>query len=138
MSKQKVVILDGTRPEDKHLDSILALLIDVLQQHNGTKIQKFTLQAIKINHCIGCFNCWLKTPGRCIHHDAGVDILRAIQDCTSLFFFSPIVFGGYSSELKKIVDRFLPMSLPFFKKAHGETHHLLRYPKSIRFFGIGV
>ncbi|MCI5223980.1 MAG: hypothetical protein D3924_15240, partial [Candidatus Electrothrix sp. AR4] len=134
---KKTVILDGTRHGEKHLDSILALLINVLRD-KGAAVQRFKLQDIKINHCIGCFSCWLKTPGRCIHADAGADILQAIQSSNTLIFFTPIVFGGYSSELKKIVDRFLPMALPFFSEVHGETRHPLRYPKSIRLLGIGV
>jgi len=135
---KKVIILDGARESDKDLDSILTLLIDVLQHQYKAKTKIFTLRNIKINHCIGCFNCFFKTPGRCIHTDAGTDILQAIVNSNTVIFFTPIVFGGYSSELKKIIDRFLPVALPFFRKSHGETHHPPRYPNFPRIIGIGI
>ena len=37
-------------------------------------------------------------------------------------FLTPIVFGGYSSELKKAVDRQLGVLLPFCNKIQGEVH----------------
>ncbi len=139
MPEKKVVILDGTRAEDKHLYSILALLIDVLHEDEGTEVQTFSLRDISLNHCIGCFNCWLKTPGECVHTaDAGAEILQAILNSDIVILFTPVVFGGYSSELKKIIDRFLPMVLPFFQKTYTETHHPQRYSTFPALIGIGV
>ncbi len=135
---KKTVILDGTRPHDKDLDSILALLTDVLHKHKGGKVQTFRLRDIKLNRCVNCFNCWIKTPGRCFHIDEGAEILQAILNSNTVILFTPVVFGGYSSELKRIIDRFLPLLLPFFKKSQGETHHPPRYSNLLHFIGIGV
>jgi multimeric flavodoxin WrbA len=137
MPHKKVIILDGTRPGDKHLNAILALLTEELECQ-GTKIQTFTLRNIQFNHCIGCFNCWIKTPGKCIHTDAGAEIIQSILHSDTLILFTPVIFGGYSSELKKITERFLPIVLPFFRQVHGETHHPPRYPTLSRFLGIGL
>ncbi|MDU9047682.1 MAG: flavodoxin family protein [Candidatus Electrothrix sp. Rat3] len=139
MSRQKTLILDGTRAEDGNLDSICNLLADFLLQDNGTKAERIKLKDIKINHCIGCFQCWTKTPGKCIYVDAGNDILEKFINSDTVILITPVVFGGYSSELKKIVDRLLPVALPFFKKTkHDETHHPPRYLLRPRFVGIGI
>src|SRR6185369_14797581 len=50
----------------------------------------------------------------------------------------PVSFGGYSSELKKAVDRWLPLGLPYLYQMHGEIHHTPRYPRYPRLVGIGV
>lgn len=134
----KTVILDGTRSEDKHLDPILTILTNVLHKRHNNQVQIFTLREIKLNPCIGCFNCFIKTPGRCLHSDAGANILREILHSDTVIFFTPVVFGGYSSELKKIVDRLLPVVLPFFVERHGETHHPPRYMNFPHIVGLGI
>ncbi|AQS08487.1 hypothetical protein CLOBY_05950 [Clostridium saccharobutylicum] len=32
-----------------------------------------------INGCLGCFNCWLKTPGRCIIEDSYTEMPKYIE-----------------------------------------------------------
>ena len=49
-----------------------------------------------------------------------------------------VTFGGYSSDLKKAVDRFIPLILPFFTKIHGEVHHKPRYDRYPIWVNIGV
>lgn len=137
MLNKNVVILDGTRSND-NFDELLELLFDVLRQNKSTIIETFRLRYFKIEHCIGCFDCWFKNPGRCIYTDAVDNILQRVLDSDTVIFFTPLVFGGYSSELKKIMDRFLPLILPFFTNIKGETHHLSRYGNIPRFVGIGI
>jgi hypothetical protein len=48
-----------------------------------------------------------------------------------------VTFGGYSSELKKAVDRLIPLNSPFFKKISGEVHHKPRYGRYPRILAIG-
>ncbi len=61
----------------------------------------------------------------------------AIQ-CDLLVFLTPVTFGGYSSELKKAVDRMIPLALPFFARVCGETHHKPRYERYPALLGVGV
>ncbi|MDP2861739.1 MAG: flavodoxin family protein, partial [Desulfobacterales bacterium] len=35
----------------------------------GAEVDVVNLREKKIKNCIGCFTCWTKTPGRCIHKD---------------------------------------------------------------------
>lgn len=138
MSK-KIVILNGARSADKHLSPILALLTDLLKTNIAAQVQIFSFSDITINQCIGCFHCWVNTPGQCIHTaDAGESILQAVLDSDILVLFTPVIFGGYSAELKRILDRFLPMALPFLQKMHGEVHHPRRYAAFPHIIGIGI
>jgi multimeric flavodoxin WrbA len=137
MPIEKVTILDGTRPGDKNLEPLLAVLKDQLKS-TGAEVQTFTLREIKLAHCIGCFGCWVETPGLCVEADAGREIAKTVSQSQTLILFTPITFGGYSSELKRMVDRLVPLALPHFTLFHGEVHHNPRYPDPPRLVGIGV
>ena len=137
MSNKKVVILDGTGNGDDYLVSPFSVLTDVLDNADSD-VQCYHLKEIKLAHCTGCFGCWIKTPGICVASDEGREIIQAIIQSDMTILFTPVTFGGYSSVLKIIVDRFIPLVLPFFGKYYGDIHHIPRYSSYPRFVGIGV
>jgi len=98
----------------------------------------FALAGMDIKACRGCFSCWVKTPGRCIIEDDQESILRAMAVSDLVIWLTPITFGGYSPELKKALDRIIPIILPFFNKVQGETRHPLRYAFRRRLLAIGT
>lgn len=137
MAVGNVVILDGTKSDDRDLAPVLDVLTDVIQC-NAAEVQTYTLRNINLGYCIGCFGCWLETPGICIQHNAVRDVARAIIRSDMTVLFTPVTFGGYSSELKRMVDRFIQFALPYFGRYHGESHHLPRYTRFPKLVGIGV
>lgn len=102
------------------------------------EVKAFTLAGMDIKACRGCFSCWVKTPGRCVIEDDQESILRATAESDRVIWLTPVTFGGYSPELKKALDRIIPIILPFFGKVRGETHHPLRYPLRRRLLVIGT
>jgi len=80
-------------------------------------------------NCVGCFGCWIKTPGECVIKDRCGEISKDYMNSDVVIIFTPILWGGYSYNIKKFMDRNIGCSLPFFRKKHGETHHELRYDK---------
>ncbi|NEQ43368.1 MAG: hypothetical protein F6K00_07320 [Leptolyngbya sp. SIOISBB] len=137
MLKQKVVLLDGRLEGDESLSPILDLLINELHDSNAT-VKIFSLRDIKMGSCVGCFGCWIQTPGLCLERDAGRDIVQAVIQSDMTILFTPVTFGGYSSEIKKSLDRWIPLDLPDFYIDHGEVHHQPRYAQYPRLVGIGV
>lgn len=111
MVNQKVVLLDGRGAGDDDLIPVLDTLMDELQS-SGAKVQTFPLKDVKMGSCIGCFGCWLKTPGICVEPDAGRDIAQAVVQSDVTILLTPVTFGGYSSEIKKSQDRWIPLVLP--------------------------
>jgi hypothetical protein len=65
-------------------------------------------------------------------------ILSQILSSDVVVLAGRISFGGYSAVLKRIVDRILPVLLPFFRKTYGDTHHPARYSRMPRLVAVGV
>jgi NADPH-dependent FMN reductase len=134
---RKIALLDGSQAGEEDLASAYAVLSDLLNQA-GAEVRIFPLRELKLAHCIGCFACWLETPGVCRFRDAGQEIAQAVMQCDTVTLFSPVSFGGYAPQLKLMVDRFLPTLLPYFGVYHGEVHHRPRYARYPRWVGVGV
>jgi multimeric flavodoxin WrbA len=137
MSVRNVVIVDGAASCDKDLSPILSVLSEVLEG-DGAQVKTFPLREMKLAHCLGCFACWVETPGMCVEADAGREIAKAIIQSDTTVLVTPVTFGGYSPELKKMEDRFIQLISPFFQVDHGEVHHPPRYAHRPRLMMVGV
>ena len=133
----KTIVLNGSEGDDKVLDAVSNIIVDELTSV-GWEVESLILREIDIQHCVGCFGCWVQTPGVCVIDDDGRDVTRAIIQSDLVIYLTPVTFGGYSSQLKKALDRSIGLILPFFKKIDGEVHHQPRYERYPRMMGVGV
>ena len=58
----KAVIFDGAKEGDLAIDAIETSLINQLSEH-GWEVETLRLRTLQIAACLGCFGCWIKTPG---------------------------------------------------------------------------
>ena len=89
----------------------------------GAEIDHLLLSDKKIHHCIGCFNCWVKTPGKCVFED---DMTSLIPKMNSdiLVYASPLYVDNITGLLKNFIDRLVPLASPYFEKdKNGECVH---------------
>jgi multimeric flavodoxin WrbA len=134
----KALVLNGSKTEKEAVNSVSDYLVDFLRTNNY-EVDVMVLRDEKIASCLGCFGCWLNTPGECVIKDAGSDLPRKVIQSDCVFLLTSVTFGMYSSELKKALDRFpCPVLLPFFKRINGEIHHAPRYDKYPSLVAIGV
>lgn len=84
-----------------------------------------------IRHCIGCFGCWTKTPGKCIIHDGyeGTGVLMG--KCTEMIMISRCYYGSVSPFVKMVQDRAISYIQADFVIRKGEMHHKRRYKNVI-------
>jgi multimeric flavodoxin WrbA len=134
----RAVILNGAHKDEKALDSIHEIIVDELTGI-GCEVTSYPLRKHRIGHCVGCFGCWVKTPGICRFSDDAREIAKQFIQSDLSVLFTPVIFGGYSAELKKALDRaLLCLVSPFFMKINGEVHHKPRYVRYPRLMGVGV
>ncbi len=112
-------------------------MLELELENKGWNVEIYRLCDEKIATCTGCYGCWLKTPGLCVIKDMGQEIVGKVIKSDLLILLSTLTFGGYSFHLKKVVDRFIPLVLPFFAEIDGEIHHQPRYEKNPKFLAVG-
>lgn len=125
----KVLILNGNpKSELSKFDQYLVTLTQVLQSKGSDwDVQLLNLRELKLHDCIGCYSCWLKTPGICCFKDDQETILKEYIASDVVLFASPVVMGFSSSLLKRVKERLLPMVHPFLCITGDRTGHLRRY-----------
>ncbi len=82
---------------------------------------------LEIKYCNGCFGCWIQTPGLCAQKDSMPEVLQKVMNSDLLVYITDVKVGFVSSELKKVLDKTIPLIHPFFDILHGEIHHKGRY-----------
>ncbi len=131
------VILNGMYKDDSFIPKINEFISEELNKHesNGETI---ILNEKDIKPCLGCFKCWIQTPGICIIDDYAREVAKKMIQADNLIYLTPVHFGGYSSELKKALDRSICLMLPFFRVYKEEIHHETRYDKYPNLIVIGT
>jgi multimeric flavodoxin WrbA len=132
----KTLILDGSPADDLTGLQIAGILKEILAAR-GHEAEHIVLRDKTIGNCNGCFQCWLKTPGICVIDDDNREISRKFIECDQVIMLTPVTFGVYSPELKKMADHLIPNTSPFFTRVYGETHHRQRYETYPGFVTIG-
>jgi hypothetical protein len=133
----RAVILNGSRHGDQ-ASAVLHGLVAAELVARGWRVEPFVLRDLDIAYCVSCFGCWERNPGECLVDDAARDVARFIIGSDLVVYLTPVTFGGYSSQLKKAVDRIICLLHPFFIRVRGETHHMARYQRYPRLLGLGV
>jgi len=127
----RIFLVDGNPYEENRafLERFEALQ-DFLASR-GHRVEVTHLAGKNISGCVGCFSCWLKTPGICIFKDDHVDFLRSLLSTDLVLFTSPLILGFPSGLLKTSIDRFIPNALPYIElDERGECRHPRRYDKN--------
>jgi multimeric flavodoxin WrbA len=82
---------------------------------------------VEVKNCLGCYACWNKTPGKCVLKDEMNDILPKLISADTITWSFPLYYFGIPGNLKTIIDRQLPLNLPFMAKAKESGGHPSHY-----------
>ncbi|MEZ4812766.1 MAG: flavodoxin family protein [Caldisericia bacterium] len=116
----KVVVIHGSpRRKNSATYKIADHIVNGMKKKNSD-VEEFFLADMKINHCVGCFTCWTKTPGKCIHNDDMEQILESIKKADLVIHASPLYYFDVTGLFKNFTDRQLPLIQPYLVD-HGDT-----------------
>jgi multimeric flavodoxin WrbA/putative sterol carrier protein len=105
---------------------ILNHLIEGMKEEKA-EVEVVNISKKKINYCIGCFTCWSKTPGECVHRDEmSKELFPKYMTADLCILATPLCHYTVNANLKTFIERTLPMAQPFFELRNGVTRHPLR------------
>ena len=90
-------------------------------------VEALNVGTLNIKPCLGCFLCWSKTPGTCCLHDDMQLVIEKILWADVIVWSFPLYYFGLPGPLKNLIDRQLPMSLPFMSVETESGGHPSRY-----------
>jgi multimeric flavodoxin WrbA len=93
----------------------------------GAEAETLYLRNYRIRHCLGCFGCWFKTPGRCVQEDDMTgELYERFLAAEVAVLASPLYHYNLNARMKVFIERTLPMILPEFMDRGARTGHPLR------------
>jgi NAD(P)H-dependent FMN reductase len=126
----RITIFNGSPHKEQGNTHIMVEALTAGAREAGAEVENVFLADREINPCIGCFACWFKTPGRCIHRDAMDQLLPKIVESDVIGFATPLYVDNVSGILKNFMDRLIPLVDPHMETdEHGETRHLRIHEK---------
>ena len=94
----------------------------------GAEVEVISLRQKRINHCTGCFTCWTKTPGVCIHKDEmALELFPKWLNSDMIVYASPLYHFMVNARMKTFIERTLPALMPFLEPTGDHTTHPVRH-----------
>lgn len=122
-NRMNVLMINGS-PRGERSNSwqlASAFLEGMRESGEPMETQEAAVTRLNIRPCLGCFSCWSKTPGQCcIPDDMGQVIEKLLWADVTIWSF-PLYYFSVPGPLKNLIDRQLPMVLPFMAEDGGET-----------------
>ena len=98
-----------------------------------TLVDEIDVNRMDISPCLGCFSCWNKTPGKCCIQDEMQTVIEKLLWADVTIWSFPLYYFSVPGKLKTLIDRQLPMVLPFMSEREdqiGNGSHPSRYDMS--------
>jgi len=130
----KVLALNGSpRMKASSTYHMLKPLLEGMQEA-GAETELVHIRKLHLEVCIGCYICWVRTPGKCIHKDKDrmIAMLDSFNSADLVVFGTPLYHFSMSGIMKTFIDRtitrFEPWLIPH-TSLPGVTGHPERFNK---------
>ena len=104
------------------------------ERERAVEVEELHLSTLRIAPCKGCFACWKQTPGTCCMKDDMQTVIEGLLSANLVIWSFPLYYYSVPGPLKTLIDRQLPMSLPFMcesRDGNGSGGHPSRYDRSM-------
>lgn len=122
----KVLAINSSPRMDKGNTALILNPFLEGMKESGAEVELFYTSKLKIHPCTGEYNCWLKTPGECLHKDDMKMLFPKISEADVMVFATPVYLDGVTGPMKNFIDRLLPRLHPFFEMRDDHCRHPVR------------
>ncbi len=96
----------------------------------GAEVEQIFLVEKEIQHCRGCFSCWVGTPGRCVIGDDVQELHSKVMESDVIVLATPLYVDDVTGIMKDFMDRIIPLVDPRFEKdPDGQWRHVKRFER---------
>jgi len=125
--KKPLIIFGSPRGERGFTYKALQRFLDGMRSE-GLEPETIFLHKQKIRPCTGCFSCWTKTPGVCMHKDDMAGLLEKVEQADLIVYAQPLYTFSVPGITKNFLDRLLPRLQPYLiEDSNGSTTHPRRW-----------
>ena len=127
-----VLLINGS-PKGKKSNTYklaTAFVEGLREEQKELVVEEIAVNQLELNPCLGCFSCWNKTPGECVIKDDMQGVIEKLLWADITIWSFPLYYFSVPGKLKTLIDRQLPMVLPFMEKGAKSGSHPSRYDMS--------
>lgn len=121
----KVLVVNGSPKNER--SNTMCLTRAFLDGAKWSDAEIIDVSKANVKGCSGCFACWNKTPGKCVITDGMSEILDKMIAADVIVWSFPLYYFSVPGSLKNLIDRQLPLNLPFMAQGAESGGHPLRY-----------
>lgn len=135
MAALRVLALNGSPRAGAGATSKLLEPLLAGMREAGAETELICVRDLDLEPCIGCYSCWVQTPGQCIHLDGMERGLEAWATADLVVFGTPVYHGTMTGLMKTFLDRLLPRYDPWLVPSihvEGASGHPARGPEPRR------
>ena len=128
-----ILVLNGSpKGERSNTLKLTKAFLEGFTQVQSADTDFVDVYRLNIRECLGCFACWSKTPGTCAIADDMTGVLQKLLHADVVVWSFPLYYFSLPSRLKMVIDRQLPLALPFMEGDASAGGHRSRYDMSGR------
>lgn len=129
--RMNVLLINGS-PKGSRSNTyrLASAFVDGMRQAEDITLKDVSVSLLQIKPCLGCFACWNKTPGKCCLSDDMSQLLQDMLWADVTVWSFPLYYFSVPGPLKNLMDRQLPLSMPFMTSDSESGGHPSRYDMS--------
>ncbi len=123
-----ILVINGS-PKGKSSNTyrLTSAFVVGLESATACNVKTIETRSLSVAPCRGCFACWNKTPGQCVIHDDMAQVIEGMLWADVTIWSFPLYYFGLPGPLKDLMDRQLPMNLPFMAAETESGGHPSRH-----------